>query len=62
MSRSESELLFAIAFFDRGLPGTFGEARGNIPAKLPDAAYGPEGEADGPTIVAGPHGRASVAD
>jgi hypothetical protein len=43
----KSKLLFAITFFARCLPGTIGEAKGGAmaPAKMPDTAYGPKGEA-----------------
>jgi hypothetical protein len=45
MSRLGNELLFAIAFFViDGCQGHLERQEAIIPAKLPDAAYGPKGE------------------
>jgi hypothetical protein len=63
MSGSESELLFAIAFFDRRLPGDLWRVSGQrVAVKLPGAAYGPEGEALVLPQLQGHTGRASVAE
>jgi len=63
LSGSESELPFAIAFFDRRLPGTFGEPRGN--GLLQSCHTLPMGRKDEALVLPqlqGHTGRASVAE